>query len=104
MRRLKDFNDFLNESEDMEKYLREECDKIESISSYDDLYEKVTFLTMGFLAPLNPGEPIRSLLRSKVTEILENEKDEKRIAQLQQFQTMLEGEQKQFHVPPGAMI
>jgi hypothetical protein len=104
MGHVKNFNNFLKESEDIEKYLLDECDKIESISSYDELYEKLSFLTMGFLAPLNPSEPIRSILRSKVEEILESELDEKKIAKLEQLQKMLEGEQKQFNIPPGAMI
>jgi heme O synthase-like polyprenyltransferase len=36
--------------------------------------------------------------------ILESESDEKKIAKLEQLQKMLEGEQKQFNIPPGAMF
>lgn len=101
---VKNFENFLNESEDFNDYLNQECEKINSISTYDGLYEKVTYLTMGFLAPLNPGEPLRSILRSKIAEILEKESEENKISNLTQLLTMLEGEQKKFQIPPGAVI
>jgi hypothetical protein len=93
----------MNESITDEEFLSAEIEKIKSINSFDALKEYAMYITMGFMMPLNPIDPIRSVLRDKIYEIKNRIEDESHIKMIDSYLINLEGDRKDFSIPDGAM-
>ena len=101
MKKLNNFDEFiLNESLSEQEFLDKEISKIKDIKSLEELKEYSMFLTMGGFMPLNPIDPIRSVLREKIYE-LRNVAEDKVV--YDRYLINLEGERKDITLPPGAM-
>jgi hypothetical protein len=99
--KLKTFKEFsLNESEmTNEEFLSNELDKIKAINTFEGLEELRIRFTFGYM-PLNPIDPIRTVLREKIYELRDTDDNKDRYSM---YLINLEGERKEINLPPGAM-
>jgi len=103
--KAKKVNDFLfetykEEEKNIEKYLIEESERINQISSAEELKKNIFNMTMGHHFPFNPVDPIRASYRKKIEELLiENGKDKF----LESMLEMVSGEWKKDDLPDGAI-
>ena len=95
----------LHESISDEEFLSKEIEKIKAIDSFDALKEYAMYMTMGFMMPLNPIDPIRSVLRDKIYELRDIiESDESQpLGVFDSYLINLEGDRKDITIPDGAM-
>lgn len=100
------FEDFhvTDDAEGDRKFLENEMKKIKRISSIKEMDEYAFEHTMGHMMPLNPSEPLRSLIREKLKELQSTAINEKQINIINTLLQMVAGEQKPFDIPDGAMI
>jgi len=84
-------------------FLNREIQKINSINSFKELDEQINYMTLGHHFPLNPPDPLRTILRNKIEEIYDAETDEMLKERIFKYKSFLEGEAKDISPPPGAM-
>jgi len=84
-------------------FLKDRIDKIKSISNLDELKREVEFITLGNHFPFNPPDPLRTLYRSKIEEILNLEKNQENKKILNKYLNCVKGEHKFNNLPPGAV-
>jgi hypothetical protein len=94
----------LGEDEETKKFLAQEIEEVNKLSTIEELDKYVFKHTLGHMAPFNPVDPFRTICREKFKElgkkaVTEREKDIVRMALIN-----LEGERKDFHIPDGALI
>jgi hypothetical protein len=102
--RFKDFS--LNENQNIDNLIKNWLTTFENISTFEELYTQIGNLTLGFLSPLNPQEPLRSILKEKISTLLQTETVTENIKLLEKYQDMLNTvwEPKDLQIPPGAMV
>ena len=86
-------------SEDAESFMTGLLEEVNSISTIKELDQYWMKSTMGGFMPLNPIEPLRTVLRNKVYEL----KSKNEEVDFGRYLYNLEGERKEIKLPPGAM-
>ena len=82
-----------------EEFMSNELDKIKAVSTFEGLEKLRMYYTFGYM-PLNPIDPIRTVLREKIYELRDADEDKDKYAM---YLSNLEGERKDITLPPGAM-
>ena len=97
--RLKLFEEWQRDEKDRE-WLDPYIAGVAAIGSLSELEEWVMKATSGYMMPLNPVEPLRSVLREKIMELSEGKK---LVGYLSGLLPRLEGDRQEIVLPPGAV-
>jgi hypothetical protein len=97
------FTELCKEDPGMELYTKELIGKIRSTSSFDEMKREFPMM-MDSLLGFNPIEPMRSIIREKLTELYGNETKKQNKIEISNILKRIEGPFTPRNIPDGAYV
>jgi hypothetical protein len=97
------FKELCEKDPGMEQYMKDQTEKIMATSSFDEMKRSFPMM-MDSLLGFNPIEPLRSVVRKKLTELYGKESNEQNKIEISNILKRIEGSFTPRNIPDGAYI
>jgi hypothetical protein len=97
------FKELCEKDPGMGQYTKDQIDKVKSTSSFDEMKKSIPMM-MDSLLGFNPIEPLRSVVREKLTELYGKEVNEQNKIEISNILKRIEGSFKPRNIPDGAYV